>query len=499
MNTLKSTAKNSRKKAQKTQRVKWFLVLLLLSFLCLFAANSALAYSGGNGEPNNPYQIADVNDLLTLAADINDYGKSFILTADINLAGQVFSAAVIAKYDPSLQYQHTFTGTFNGAGHKICNLTIYTFDPSTNGYVGLFGVVGNGIEGGEIKNLGLENVSITSSDYSADIGGLVGDDDHGTISNCYAVGISIDVGDNPLSIGGLVGLNYYGTISNCYSKGIIITGGLYSVHGYPPNAGDIGGLSGWNDSGIIINSYSTCYVNGGVGLSNIGGLAGFNGDDYYHSGLIENCYSTGTVRVDSGYDIGGLVGANSAYINNCYSTSNVIGSGRSSYVGGLVGGHSWNNINNCYSTGDVNGGDDSSQIGGLVGAIDSVAPGTINSSYFLNVSGPNNGLGTPLTDSQMKKQASFVNWDFVGETANGTDDIWRMCVDDVNYPLLWWQFNKADFTCPDGVDFADFARLAEWWENDDCADNNNCDKTDMDLSGTVDIYDLKLFCDNWLE
>ena len=51
--------------------------------------------------PNTPYQIANVTDLNTLANDINDYNKCFIMTDDINLApnipgNQVFTRAVIA-------------------------------------------------------------------------------------------------------------------------------------------------------------------------------------------------------------------------------------------------------------------------------------------------------------------------------------------------------------------------------------------------------------------
>jgi hypothetical protein len=53
-------------------------------------------YSGGSGEPNDPYQICDVNDLLELAGATEDYNKCFILTADINMEGQVFTTAIIA-------------------------------------------------------------------------------------------------------------------------------------------------------------------------------------------------------------------------------------------------------------------------------------------------------------------------------------------------------------------------------------------------------------------
>jgi len=64
---------------------------------------------------------------------------------------------------------------------------------------------------------------------------------------------------------------------------------------------------------------------------------------------------------------------------------------------------------------------------------------------------------------QTKSTFTSVGWDFVGETTDGRNDMWRMCVDDVNYPFLSWQLNKADFVCPAGVDFRDFAVLAGQW------------------------------------
>ena len=118
----------------------------------------------------------------------------------------------------------------------------------------------------------------------------------------------------------------------------------------------------------------------------------------------------------------------------------------------------------------------------------------------VDTAGPDNGYGEPLTDEQMKQQDSFIGWDFVGETANGTDDSWRMCVDEVNYPLLWWQFNTADFTCPDGVDFIDFAILANAWLSDPMQVNWNgrCDIAEPP-DNIIDILDLEIFAQNWLE
>jgi hypothetical protein len=45
--------------------------------------------------------------------------------------------------------------------------------------VGLFGSIG---EGGEIRNLGIENCHIVGDSYT---GGLVGVNNYGTVSNCY--------------------------------------------------------------------------------------------------------------------------------------------------------------------------------------------------------------------------------------------------------------------------------------------------------------------------
>lgn len=53
-------------------------------------------YSGGTGDPNDPYQIATVQDLIALGETPEDYDKHFILTADIDLSDYTFDRAVIA-------------------------------------------------------------------------------------------------------------------------------------------------------------------------------------------------------------------------------------------------------------------------------------------------------------------------------------------------------------------------------------------------------------------
>ncbi len=109
-----------------------------------------------------------------------------------------------------------FTGTLDGLGHTISNLSIHR--PTTNS-VGLFGVV---VNGGVVRDIGLVGGSVSGS---YDVGGLVGGNDGGTISNAYATGSVSGAG----AVGGLVGGNDGGTISNAYATGSV--SGSYSVGG----------------------------------------------------------------------------------------------------------------------------------------------------------------------------------------------------------------------------------------------------------------------------
>jgi hypothetical protein len=374
-------------------------IVVSIALIILSSPFAYAKYSGGSGTAGDPYQIANVADLLALAVNTGDYGKCFILISDIDLSSSgTFTTAVIAPDTDNSNHFHdgaTFTGIFDGAGHKISNLTINT-NGHGNSYLGLFGEIDFD---SQIKNLGLENVSIIGGDNSEYYGGLIGYS-MGNIDNCYAIG-SIVAGYSTTSLGGLVGNNLGGTISNCFA---------------------------------------TCAVAGGDSVNFLGGLLGNN-----MNGSVSNCYATGTIAGgEFAGALGGLVGENTGSISNCNSTGNVTGGSWAVILGGLVGeNYGSSSISNCYSSGIVRGGGDSMWIGGLVGE---KLSGNISSCYFLKTSGPDNGYGIPLTNTQMKQQASFIDWDFVGETANGTDDIWSI-TEGVSYPKLTWQATPA--TGPD--------------------------------------------------
>jgi len=108
-------------------------------------------YSGGSGEPDDPYRISTSEDLNDIGNHTEDFNKSFLMTNDIDM-----SAYTGTQYKIIGDYHTPFTGTFDGNGHNYRNLTYKT--NSSYGYVGLFG----GAKNAEIKDLGLEDVNISS-------------------------------------------------------------------------------------------------------------------------------------------------------------------------------------------------------------------------------------------------------------------------------------------------------------------------------------------------
>ncbi len=494
---------------------KYAVIVIILLFLS--AAPLLADYSGGTGEPNNPWQIACPNDLLYLGSHPADYNSSFILTADINLAAYTFTTAVIAPimYDSNGELSGaTFTGIFDGDGFVIRNATINL--PSSD-YVGLFGYVGSG---GQIKNLGVEDANITGR---VCVGGLVGMN-YGRVTNCYATGSVTGTGNGT---GGLVGYNYYGSVTDSYATGSVrgqtFVGGLVGDNYYGNVVTNcyatgsvrgmmcVGGLIGENgDIGIVTSSYATGSVSGEIMA--VGGFVGSTG------GSVTNCYATGSV-IGTGEKVGGLAGINSGSVNNCYATGSVSGTGGE--VGGLVG-ISSGSVNNCYATGSVSG---ESLVGGLIGA----NGGNVTNCYAAGfVTGTGNGIGGIVgykccegvvtasfwdietsgqstsaggigkTTAKMKTETTFTDagWDFVGETINGTEDIWKMR-DGYSYSRLNWQPETPDLGGSYGIEFADFAAFASAWQSTP-ADANWNPPCDLYPDNVIDTLDLQIFTEHWL-
>jgi len=182
-----------------------------------------------------------------------------------------------------------------------------------------------------------------------------------------------------------------------------------------------GGLVAYNAGGHVIRCHSTGRISGRY---DVGGVVGWNCE-----GDLTRCRSTASVSGER--RVGGLAGLNSGGVTNCYSTGSVTGT---SGVGGLVGSTSWSAphsaVSQCYSTGTVKG---NTSVGGLVGS------GSATACFWdIETSGQTKSAGgTGKTTAQMQTGDTFLaaGWDFLGETANGTEDIWWI-TDGQGYPKL---------------------------------------------------------------
>jgi len=340
------------------------------------------AQNAGDGSEANPFRIETAGQLEALRGRPDLWAGHFVLTADIDWTGRTVSGALI----------DSFGGTFNGGGHSLRGLKIQRPE-SASDPLGLFGTIA---ESGVVRNLTLLGATLDDDSGGIMIGLLAGQNE-GTVQGCHVWGRLGTFGDQ---CGGLVGFNRGQVLDSRFSG---------SVWAYDSSR-RTGGLAGEN-YGLIRG----CCARGVdvYGDEQVGGLVGRNhGDD----ASIEACYVQGTVL---GSDrVGGLLGENGGHealrnarfepgeVRDCYAACSMpakVG------VGACIGrANPITSQEGCYSLAPEAGG------------------------------GPDNGYGTPLTDSQMKQQANFAGWDF--------ESTWTIC-EGQDYPRLRWE----GVECEDGL------------------------------------------------
>lgn len=215
------------------------------------------ALATGSGTKNDPYQIGTaeglkwfrdkVNNAKNAANNIEDTKICAELTKDIDLSGEAWTPIGIggAFYAGTPPY----SGTFDGKGHTIKNLSI---DSSAH-YVGLFGYV----YGGTIRNLTVSG-SVKGSEHT---GGIAGAANGGTFENCA----------NQCAVqGGTTG----GIIGFATEEGTLIVRDCYNVGSITTTTGNsVGGIIGQciNTSGTIRNCYNAGTV---TGTASVGAIIG---------------------------------------------------------------------------------------------------------------------------------------------------------------------------------------------------------------------------------
>ncbi|MDR1461289.1 MAG: hypothetical protein LBI78_06560 [Campylobacteraceae bacterium] len=286
----------------------------------------------------------------------------------------------LSGWEPIGDNVNSFTGIFEGNGHKINNLWINRLSTT---YVGLFGY----LRDARIKNLGVEIDSskggVKGHNNVGSIAGMVNDS---SITNSYSTG---DVSGGSF-IGGIAGDIFKGEITNSYSNGDI-SGSSY-----------IGGITGeLSISADIVNSYSKGNISGGSFVGGIAGIAGI-----------------------------------SASIINSYSMGNISGN---NYIGGIAGEVSMSAtvLHNVAINQIINGSNANRIVGYNSG-------GTVHDNFALNIIkvndssmvSNNNLNGEDKSDMELKIQSTYENlsWRFGNYKINP----WKID-ESSSYPYFYWQ------------------------------------------------------------
>ena len=275
--------------------------------------------------------ISDPNQIVVLSysKDASELSANYRLACDIDMSKRTDERPIKAIGDYSgSQNDIPFSGTFDGGGHKITNLT--TTAEALFSYIG---------EGGSVKNLTLENASVhysqnNSFKYPAVLVSL----NKGEISDCMIINSSV-VSDYCSPAGGLAGTNF-GSIRRCGVAGGSVTFAVSKL------GTSHGGFVGNQRGGMIEECFSNAVIDAKKWA---GGFAGKIED-----GVISDCYSGGVVNGTE--EVGGFAGAfmRPAEMRNCYSISEV----NAQSGGGLVGGKGFSfavaaEPTNCYYMSDT--------------------------------------------------------------------------------------------------------------------------------------------------
>lgn len=170
-----------------------------------------------------------VSDLETLKG-IYKYENAYIAMAN--------DVVINGSYQTAFDDKVTFTGTFNGLGHKIVGMTI------NKGNTGLFYMT----DGATIKNVGFVDAKITSGDGS----GILCYQKRGalTVDNVY-IDMQLTVSSSYSYNGGVVGLLFGGTLT--MNNSIIVCEGLYSGGAVNTSNGALVGRC--TGAAVLNNSY----------------------------------------------------------------------------------------------------------------------------------------------------------------------------------------------------------------------------------------------------
>ena len=365
-------------------------------------------------QPSAKQVIRTVEDLEKMRTNPNGFYK---LSANLDLSNY--------KLGEGWKPIERFSGTLDGRGYTISNLSISR--PSSNN-IGFFGEL---TSTANITNINFENVNVRGGQFVGALagtsagnisnvvinkgnisgqtnytGGLVGSHDIGSISNCI---ILLDSVNGDANVGGLVGMLYSGNIKRCGVKTRLI------------GNDSVGGLIGFvsvNFENTIADIQEVCSNSQITGSTDLGGLIGKVRILQETELNILNSYSKGIIdgnNKNSGGFVGSISSVGTAHVafNSLYTTLEILE--KSDTSGACIGYTDISvasdvSVNECFWEKDLNPGE-------VLNAVGTKANKTFSLSF------------TSKEHDEMRIRNTFANWNF---------DIWSISERN-NTPFLKWE------------------------------------------------------------
>lgn len=220
------------------------------------------AFSFFVGESGVTTKIADADDFLKIGRNLQG---NYELTADIDMSG--------VEFEGFANSGSPFTGTLDGAGHKVSGISVSFGDGQDQGVFGQ-------TTGATIKNIAFDQLSVTGQPYGSNHVGFIGSASNTTIDQVVVSGTVKGCDHVGLLAGDADGV----TVTNSYVEG--------TVEAYS----QVGGFFGCTLEGGADIQYS--YSNATVSATTRGWAGGFVGliDKSGSSVTIKHCVSIGDVH-----------------------------------------------------------------------------------------------------------------------------------------------------------------------------------------------------------
>ncbi|WP_255191395.1 GLUG motif-containing protein [Natronobeatus ordinarius] len=445
------------------------------------------------------YEVGTLDQLQCIGDDEDGPGLDahYVLTNDIDAARSPYMNDHTA-FAPIGDEDAPFTGSFDGNGYEITELTID--DPDGDGPTGLFAVFDDGRAGHEIHNVSLLDVDVWSNPDAEDnehTGALVGVVEEGSISNVTVTG-NVTGGDNT----GLVAGEVDGSITNVTATGNVtgdrntgvVAGEVDGDFRHVSAAGTAsGGTQTGGAVGVLRNTDAKAvsadvdvtgdrWVGGAVGrvfsgeatqltatgtvtgIDEVGGLVGAVAS----SGTVTDSVSTGDVSGDS--EVGGFAGrVHGGEVTDSVATADVTATGNR--VGGFAGRMFGGSVNNSYAQGAVSGGGTGGFVGyftsgeitgvyatgavedggGLVGSRNpQTSPEMTNGYWDVDATGQDEGIGSGELEGMTGLETDqFVDVAPAVFAPLEYEEAWTLVDDD--YPALAWEDRAVPATAEEPI------------------------------------------------